>query len=141
MYANRKPNFSSLPENNFKNSEAEQQYRVIGEIDWSEVAGKAVSTLSTAEFWTMVAAGEKTAEIGKYGLSLLLMPLSNASTERIFSSTGAFKTKRRSTMICSTLDSLVRIKEEFNTIGKCCDKFEITNSMIDLHCLGMYKDN
>ena len=130
-----------MPDNNFKTCEAEQQYRVIDAVDWSEMAGKRIDEIGTAEFWTIVAAHDRFTDIGKYCLSLLLMPLSNASTERIFSAAGELKTKRRSSMICSTLDSLVRIRDEFNSTGHCCYSFEISSKMIELHCLNMYKDN
>ena len=47
----------------------------------------------------------------KYALQLLLLPHSNAVTERVFSLVNATKTKRRNKMSIETLESLIMVKQ------------------------------
>ena len=65
-----------------------------------------------------------------YMLSLLNIPISNASVERIFRMTGALKYKTRNRMLISTVESIIIIKTSFILSDLCCTTFEISDRII-----------
>ena len=123
--------FSQFPENKFKVEKAEQQYRLLGQFDWAEIAGKPIAELKATEFWAIVMNHDNFLELGTYMLALNLLPLSNAATERIFSFSGATKTKCRNRLIISTLDSIIMIKTTFLWLNKCCYEYIIPDSCVE----------
>ena len=139
VLSNNIPDFKLFPDNAFKTFEAENEYRLIKQIDWHTQTEKSLKTMTTTEFWTMVFNHERFNNLGRYMLSLCILPISNAATERIFSICGAIKTKARNKLIISTVDSIVRIKTEFMFTKKCCNEFEITPRMIELLSNNIYR--
>lgn len=135
-----KPKFESLPMNSFKTSKAEQQYRLIQEFPWHTLCDKPINDMNPIEFYTIVASKENYKSIAKYLISILTLPVSNASTERIFSIAGSIKTKVRNRMIIGSLDAIIRIRDCFNVTKQCCYTFEIRESMLSLVNLSMYTD-
>ena len=103
-----RPSFATFPNNIFKTDEAEQEYRNLVNYKWTDKCD--LSTIKPAEFRNFVHQNEKFRNLGAYMLSLMLLPLSNASTERIC---GSLKTKSRNRMIVTTLDALLSFKTTF----------------------------
>ena len=134
-----RPLFSNFPENKFKTDDAEQEYRILIDFKWTDNFDKPLADVKPSDFWNVVYQHPKFKNLGMYMLSLMLMPLSNAATERIFSICGSIKTKTRNKMIISTLDALVMIKTTFHHLKKCCFDFEVTSEMLNHFNLDMYK--
>lgn len=136
-----KPLFSSFPDNFLKTHDAEQEYRLLSAENWQERAASDIYELSVIEFWSFVKNNPRFKNIGTYMLSLLNIPISNASVERIFSMAGALKSKSRNRMLISTVESIILIKTFFNLHDTCCTDFEVTDRMLSLFTGSMYAKN
>ena len=66
-----------------------------------------------------------------YALSCLIMPISNAVVERIFSTVTLTKTKLTKRMKLRMLDALSRIKMNLSFEKKCCKHFIVIPKMLD----------
>lgn len=64
------------------------------------------------------------------GASGLCLPTSNAVVERIFSIMNSTKTKLRNRMSVNLLNSILRIKVRLYSQNKCCQDFNVTDSML-----------
>ncbi|XP_064488440.1 uncharacterized protein LOC135400538 [Ornithodoros turicata] len=84
---------------------------------------------STCDFWINVAcatnsAGEKKfPRLSHLALSLLTLPLSNASVERVFSQVALTKTDIRNRMSHNTLENTLHVKFALRKDGGCCKDF------------------
>lgn len=133
-----KPIFAKFPENYAKTSEAEEEYRRLSSIKWSDFLGKNPYEMRPVEFWSAAIKHKSFKNIALYALSLLTLPLSNAIVERIFSIAGCVKSKQRNKMLLAKLDAIVRIREYAYQMGICCDKFVATENMISKFDVSMY---
>ena len=95
--------------------------------------------MNTAGFWVAVMNQEEYQNIAAYALSLLIIPLSNAVVERIFSIAGSVKTKARNRMQIAKLEAIIRIREYCYQNGICCIHLEPWEEMIDKFDITMYK--
>ena len=50
FHQTRKPSFANLPENVFKTDQAEQEYRLINLVNWTDFSGKEIVTLLQVSF-------------------------------------------------------------------------------------------
>lgn len=139
LNTSNRPLFSSFPVNEMKTDQAEEEYRQLVDYRWQEFCETPINQISTTQFWINVEKHDRFKNLGKYMLSLMILPLSNASTERIFSLCGAIKTKSRNRLIISTLDSLVTVRSYVSETKKCCYDLNITNSMLENFNLSIYK--
>lgn len=69
-------------------------------------------------------------ELAKFALRLLVLPLSNAVVERVFSIMNAVKTKSRNKMSLKMLEAILRIRIHLYVRRICCETFEPTQDMI-----------
>ncbi|XP_046805520.1 uncharacterized protein LOC124419555 [Lucilia cuprina] len=87
-------------------------------------------------FWAIVYEYEDNAgnyyfrELATAVFHLLVIPISNAFVERIFSCMNTTKTKLRNKMQYEMLESLIRIKSYLNNYNICFYKFEVPESMV-----------
>lgn len=102
------------------------EWNTLHRIEWSQLS-------STEQFWAEVssyenALGEKQFyNISKLALSMLSLPISNATVERAFSIVNIIKDKLRNKMSINTADAILRIR--FN-LGSNCQNFIPTEDMI-----------
>lgn len=84
----------------------------------------------TVAFWCEVyshkdASGENPfKELAKFSLSILVLPISNAEVERIFSQLNLIKTKQRNRMQLLLTNSLLTIRNHLRN-KNCCNNFAI----------------
>ncbi|XP_039301961.1 uncharacterized protein LOC113005616 isoform X1 [Solenopsis invicta] len=69
-------------------------------------------------------------ELAEFALRLLVLPLSNAVVERVFSIMNAVKTKSRNKMSLKMLEAILRVRIYLNVRHICCETFEPTEDMI-----------
>ncbi len=93
----------------------ENQYRKISHIDWAETSLISDSSIpkNSLEFWNAVQAyclfdnSYPFQELANYYLICLLLPISNAFVERVFSQVTYVKNKQHNSM---PMDSVIQIK-------------------------------
>ena len=129
-----KPLFGDLPFPHLKSEVAEQEYRRVHLIEWDceTIFFKGVPKDSIS-FWEGVGTVNNFKNVASYALNCLIVPSSNAVIERVFSLVTATKTKTRNKLSVNTLDAIVRIKSHFHAREKCCNKFKVTDAMIEKH--------
>ncbi|MEN2499057.1 MAG: hypothetical protein MHMPM18_003301 [Marteilia pararefringens] len=86
--------------------------------------------LKAIDFLSHVASNPANSEIGKYAMSLLTIPFSNAVVERILSIVGSVKTKAQNRLSVSSLEAVVIVRDFVNFTGKCCLEFAPTDRML-----------
>ena len=90
------------------------------------------------EFWSKIAQYEDALghheyeEIAEYALNCLVMPVSNASVERIFYHVTFIKSKLRNRMKTRMLEAILRIRIKLHFRNKCCVDFVPTRRMLDM---------
>ncbi len=116
----------------------EEQYRQVLLVDWNEeeVFPNGLPE-DTQSFWTGVARyslsnGDRAfAELAKYCLTCLVLPISNAIVERIFSSVAAVTTKARNRLTSEMLEAITRIRTTLQSKNTCCKEFQPTQDMLE----------
>lgn len=119
--------------------EIEAQYRKISLKQWSEeLMFEEGIPSDPVEFWSKIAQYEDALghheyeEIAEYALNCLVMPVSNASVERIFSHVTFIKSKLRNRMKTRMLEAILRIRIKLHFRNKCCVDFVPTRRMLDM---------
>ncbi len=114
----------------------EAQYRQVLFVDWREEIFPEGIPDDAQSFWVGIAnytlsnGSQPYRELAKYALTCLVLPISNATTERIFSSVSCIKTKYRSCLSSEMLEAITRIRATLNFKGKCCRDFQVTEEML-----------
>lgn len=114
----------------------EVQYNMLPNVNWLTLYGKDV-LFSSYKFWPVVAnpknAGGQLVfgELSQFVLTLLSLPISNATVERVFSIMNATKTKLRNKMGFTLLDSILRVKTYFYANKICCKDFNPSRQMYE----------
>ena len=104
-------------------------YREDAEIEafWTDVVNHKDAS-STKDFH----------ELGKFILSVLALPFSNAAVERAFSGMNLIKTKQRNRMGQDMLEALMHIRGYMDRHSICCNKFRPSQRMLSKFDLEMY---
>ncbi|MEN2499066.1 MAG: hypothetical protein MHMPM18_003310 [Marteilia pararefringens] len=76
-------------------------------IDWYKEIHADFDKLKAIDFLSHVASNPDFSNIGKYAMSLLTIPFSNAVVERILSTVGSVKTKAQNRLSVSSLEAVV----------------------------------
>ena len=119
--------------------EIEGQYWKIGLKQWSEelMFEEGIQT-DPVEFWSKIAkytdslGQHEFQEIAEYALNCLVMPVSNASVEIIFSHVTFIKSKLRNSMKTRMLEAILRIRTKLHFRNRCCVDFAPTRRMLDM---------
>ena len=102
--------------------------------------------LTCEGFWSKIAnlndssGNLKFSALASFAKTLLSLPISNASVERIFSAMNLIKVNRRNRISSQTLANLIMTKEFVAESGSCCD-FVPTASMYNCFNSSMYETN
>lgn len=118
----------------------DNQWQRIGTINWPIDV-----TVEDEKFWMAVyhhhdAVGERDfKELGSFALSMLSLPFSNASVERMFSQMNLIKNKIRNRMQLKSLASILHIRAFMQRNGICCQEFAPTSSMLALFTNDIYR--
>jgi hypothetical protein len=129
-----RPIFSELPfihhAGNF--SKIKEQYRQIPFPNWKEEAPfkKDGFPVDPEQFWIGVLQHRAFKELATFGLTCLIIPVSNAVVERIFSIVCSVKTKARNRVQLNLLDAIVRVTAELLLSSKCCKDFTASPEML-----------
>jgi hypothetical protein len=126
----------------------EHQYRKISHVDWAETSIFSGSSIpkNSFEFWSAVQGyclldnNYPFQELANYCLSCLILPISNAFVERVFSQVTYVKNKQRNRMSIKLLDSVIRIKSYLMSRKICCKDFVITPQMLEKCNSSIYED-
>lgn len=138
-----KPKFSELSFLSLRETDIsvlEEQWNRIGLYSWPSTVDTHVE-----QFWTDVlnhedASGEQDFfELGRFILSILSLPFSNASVERAFSQMNLIKSNIRNRMQEDMLESIMRIRSYMSRNDICCNTFEPTEKMLSLFTNDIYK--
>lgn len=138
---------SFLPKYNGDLGKLDQQWQRIGTVSWPEI-----DVLDAEKFWMKVydhtdASGEKDfMELATFALSLLAIPVSNASVERVFSQMNLVKNKLRNRMQHKSLENTLHVRAFMQRSGICCNSFTPTEGMLsqftkDIYCVDADNDN
>lgn len=111
-------------------SKIEMQWRSLESSMWS-------CKDDTNEFWGEVynfkdAVGHNPyKELADFALQFLVLPISNADVERLFSVKNSIKTKVRNRMQTEMLNSIIRIRSKLKREKTYCYAFKISNELLD----------
>lgn len=113
--------------------------------DWRLYFGGTIPTSAEA-FWTGVVEYDEVhleddkrfANIAKFALRALSLPISNAVVERTFSFMNAVKIKSRNRIDTPMLVGILRLRVRFSGSG-CCLNFVPTQRMFELFTAAMYE--
>lgn len=106
----------------------DNQWRKIHLVEWKEI--------NINKFWVEVfnrsyaSQTNPFLELSEFVLSLLILPVSNAEVERLFSQMNLIKTKMRNRMQIKMLNAILQIRAAMENDSKCCHNFEIPKSVI-----------
>lgn len=109
----------------------DQQYSHLGAIQWPNRDDEDVE-----QFWIDVAThtdacGDQDFEdLGKFMLSILALPFSNAAVERTFSQMALLKYKLRNRMGQSLLENLLHVRSHMAMRNICCNSFTPSSDML-----------
>nr|XP_047135546.1 uncharacterized protein LOC124812691 [Hydra vulgaris] len=152
LHQSSKMPFTHLPLRHIMKDKAqniEDQYRKVSLVDWSstELFENSCIPKDTTEFWTAVRHYKNTSgdaafkKLADYCLTCLVLPISNAIVERIFSQVTFVKNKPRNRMSDKLLSSVVRVKAYLASRNKCCKDFKISDKMLTKLGTDMYFDD
>lgn len=108
------------------------------ELQWRKLITVQWTSVSTIEFWAEVREYKNALnetpflELVEFVFSFLVLPLSNAEVERIFSAMNILKTKLRNRLKTKMLHSLLNIRCSLKRVSKCCDDFEISDDLTSM---------
>lgn len=104
----------------------------MAQLQWSNLTNiKWKENKKTIQFWTEVltykdAAGNNPfKELAEFVFRLLILPLSNAEVERLFSQMNLVKTKIRNRIHSDMLNAILTIRASLKRSEKCCHNFDI----------------
>lgn len=104
----------------------DNQWRNIHLVDWKET--------NINKFWVFNRSYANQTnpflELSEFVLSLLVLPVSDAEVERLFSQMNLIKTKMRNRMQIKILNAILQIRAAMENDSKCCYNFEIPKSII-----------
>ena len=138
----RKPRLhelSFLPKFNGDIGKLDEQWQRLGTVSWP-----ADVVIDVEKFWMEVhdhtdASGENDfIDVGKFALSMLAIPVSNASVERVFSQMNLVKSKIRNRMQQSTLENILHVRAFMQRNSACCHEFTPTQEMLSLFTQDIY---
>lgn len=143
--------FESLPFLNMFASEKdifkiENQYDIIKNVQWKDLYGSDVLD-NSYKFWETVknhkdAVGRLVfTELANFVVTLLSLPSSNATVERIFSIMNIVKNKMRNRMSLPLLNSIIQLRVFFFTQNICCKSFNPSKKMIQKFTNRMYNSD
>jgi hypothetical protein len=111
-----RPIFSKLPfiQHAGNVSKIEEQYRQMTFVNWEEGAPLKKNRLpvDTEQFWIGVFQHKAFKELATFALTCLIIPVSNAVVERVFSLLSSIKTKTRGRMQLILLDAILRVRAQ-----------------------------
>lgn len=113
----------------FDITKIENQFRNLILCKWE-------NTTKTIPFWSEVlnftdAAGNNPfLEIATFVISLLVLPISNAEIERIFSHMSIIKNKYRNKMSSYMLNAIMTIRAAFRRNKNCCYNYEVPSELL-----------
>ncbi|KAK3892503.1 hypothetical protein Pcinc_003734 [Petrolisthes cinctipes] len=117
----------------------DEQWQLLGTVSWP------MDVLDNEEkFWMTVhghhdASGEQDfKEVGQFALSMLALPFSNASVERVFSQMNLVKNKLRNRMQNKSLENTLHVRAFMQRNYICCNKFSPTREMLSRFSNDMY---
>ncbi|KAK3873245.1 hypothetical protein Pcinc_021731 [Petrolisthes cinctipes] len=117
----------------------DEQWQLLGTVSWP------MDVLDNEEqFWMTVhdhhdASGEQDfKEVGQFALSMLALPFSNASVERVFSQMNLVKNKLRNRMQNKSLENTLHVRAFMQINYICCNKFSPTREMLSRFSNDMY---
>ncbi|KAI4454137.1 hat family dimerization domaincontaining protein-related [Holotrichia oblita] len=138
-----RPKFDNLPLNilddNLSKQDFENEWNNLLAVNWN-----LEKDISSHNFWVKVLEYQNAggvhiyANIAKFALTTLTLPISNAFVERIFSFMNTIKTKFRNKINIPLLEALLRIKTEFVINDTCCHKFVPSKAMFQKCNATMY---
>ncbi|KAI4468051.1 hat family dimerization domaincontaining protein-related [Holotrichia oblita] len=138
-----RPKFDNLPLNilddNLSKQDFENEWNNLLAVNWN-----LEKDISSHNFWVKVLEYQNAggvhiyANIAKFALTTLTLPISNAFVERIFSFMNTIKTKFRNKINIPLLEALLRIKTEFVINDTCCHKFVPSKAMFQKFNATMY---
>lgn len=118
-----------IPISNLENLEV--QWQTLSNVTWQNIVSK-----DSLKFWFEVyeytnANGEKTyQELAMFAFTVLSLPLSNASVERVFSFLNIIKSKLRNRLLISTVDAIIMIRTGLWVKGKNCYNYQLPDNVI-----------
>lgn len=122
-------------------SKLDEQWQRLATVSWPK------DVIDDAEqFWMTVhshqdASGERDfKEVGQFALSMLSLPISNASVERVFSQMNLIKNKLRNRMQNKTLENTLHVRAFMSRNNLCCREFDPTEDMLSLFTKDIYSD-
>ena len=77
-------------------------------------------------------------ELALFALSLLALPFSNASVERVFSQMNLIKTKLRNRLKQPMLEAILHVRGFMSRNRFCCNKFKTTKDMFSRFNASIY---
>ncbi|KAE8739290.1 hypothetical protein FOCC_FOCC015213 [Frankliniella occidentalis] len=124
----------------FDRENIESQWRKLGQYSLDDLCPAETSVLEVAvdKFWTAVynmrtGGGQRAfADLARYVLACLCLPLSNAAVERLFSILTVVKNKLRNKMGMEMVEAILRVRFHLQAKGICCTQFEPTEEMLRL---------
>lgn len=103
----------------------------------------ATSTTPLLQFWTAVARYKCGADpvfpnLTRLASSMFVLPISNASVERLFSVMGVVKNKLRNVLAMPMVDAILAVRYGLVRRGETCDNFEVLPAMLSRFNQSMY---
>ncbi|XP_051173505.1 uncharacterized protein LOC127289558 [Leptopilina boulardi] len=117
--------------NNIEVTKIEHQWQNLNSVNWTDLK-------DTLSFWSEVnsytdASGlNPFQELGELALTLLVLPLSNADIERVFSQMNLVKTKLSNRMLLPMLNSILQIRYGLKRLKMCCHNYQIPHAVVQL---------
>jgi len=100
----------------------EQQWNRLSTVSWQNTDDSDLGRLWVDVVNHTDATGELDfSVVGKFALSVLALPFSNAAVERTFSQMNLIKSKRRSKMHQELLESILYVRGFMSINGLCCN--------------------
>ncbi|KAK8372256.1 hypothetical protein O3P69_015596 [Scylla paramamosain] len=138
----RKPRLqelSFLPKYSGDIGKLDGQWQRLATVSWPK------DVINDSEkFWLTVhshqdASGERDfKEVGQFALSMLSLPISNASVERVFSQMNLIKNKLRNRMQHKSLENTLHVRAFMNRNNMCCREFDPTQEMLSMFTKDIY---
>lgn len=134
-------------EKNVSLSTYENQWNKLAFVDWKSQNHNDVPKDIFA-FWVLVYEYEDNVgnfffrEISTAVFQIMILPISNAYVERIFSCMNLTKTKLRNKLQYEMLDALIRVKSYLSAYKICCHKYKVPENMLKkFNSEHLYKQN
>ncbi|KAK3863208.1 hypothetical protein Pcinc_030998 [Petrolisthes cinctipes] len=117
----------------------DEQWQRIETIAWPKEVIPDVEKFCRKVYEHQDASGERDfREVAQFVLSLLSLPISNASVERVFSQMNLIKSKIRNRMQQKSLESILHVSAFMQRNDICCNKFVPSESMLSSFTQDIY---